>query len=288
MCRFYTSRIIEVLVGEHNTSFKVHAAQLAKLDKFKPIIEGNWADRDQLLLPDWDIVTVAHLLDWLYVGKLSILPWELNYSRLEEVLSQTIESFYPAQLKHDLSAMSMDASSKIIPGLFARLETLYHATTIYDVCFNLVRSGQADYAKSLLANAKLYALANYMLSPDLKIRTHMTVLMLLAIFKENLGKRSEAWKAAVADIVNLVQYVYANTDTLENLHEPFRFTLSSFVAITYTTWEGDDMDALIREGGDFVVDLFKRMSDHGKYTSDKLDGSVKKPLSKKRKAQDAA
>ena len=53
------------MAGENKTTFQAHAALLCKSDKLKAGIEGDWADKDRIVLPDWDEETVSRLLEWL-------------------------------------------------------------------------------------------------------------------------------------------------------------------------------------------------------------------------------
>ncbi|KAL8804439.1 MAG: hypothetical protein Q9182_002544 [Xanthomendoza sp. 2 TL-2023] len=67
------------------------------------------------------------------------------------------------------------------------------------------------------------------------------------------------------NIVNLIRYTYSSTDSLVNSKEPLRDLVSTFATDWFEALEGSQFEALIAEGGDFVVDLMsgvrKRVQD---------------------------
>ena len=109
---------------------------------------------------------------------------------------------------------------------------------------------EANYHQTIMAHAKLYALSKYMLFPDLAHLAYNNICTVL-IFNGKL----QAGSSLVEDIVMLIRYAYANTETLTNSLEPLRDLLTSYVAISFGAWQGPTANQLMEEGGDFVVDI---------------------------------
>lgn len=120
-----------------------------------------------------------------------------------------------------------------------RLPTL--GTTLEEngsVCF--------DYQPALLASAKVYAMANYFLLPELK---NLAIQRL----QETLGL--VGWPAPESTMVALIEYVYAHTDGQIGEEEPLRKLVTTFAASNYANLQGPQFRTLMSDGGDFVVDL---------------------------------
>lgn len=106
-----------------------------------------------------------------------------------------------------------------------------------------------DYEATLLASAKVYAMANYFLLPELKNLAIQRV-------KEALNLVGcPVPKSVRADIVALIEYVYAHTDRLVSEEEPLRTLVTTFAASNYANLQGSMFRILMSHGGDFVVDL---------------------------------
>jgi len=69
----FTGPVFEILAGFQYKSFVAHGNVLAKSNKLKAMMEGEWKDsRDRsIVLIDWDDETVGRLLEWLYTDDYS-------------------------------------------------------------------------------------------------------------------------------------------------------------------------------------------------------------------------
>ena len=111
------------------------------------------------------------------------------------------------------------------------------------------RSGWIDYEATLLASAKVYAIANYFLLPELKN-------LAIQRSRENLSPIGcPDPKSERAAIVTLIEYVYAHTERLISEEEPLRKLVTAFAASNYENLQGPMFRTLVSDGGDFVLDL---------------------------------
>lgn len=68
--------------------------------------------------------------------------------------------------------------------------------------------------------------------------------------------------SALANVIELIRYVYASTDSLSNSIETLRKLVSAFVADRLWIWRGwSEIEDLMSEGGDFVVDVTRTSHD---------------------------
>lgn len=113
-------------------------------------------------------------------------------------------------------------------------------------------SSELDYETTLLAHAKLYALANcYMLS-ELK---NMAIQRLLDTLRFIGCPHPES--SVIAHITALIEYVYAHTDRLASEEEPLRKLVTTFAASNYNALEGPNLQALMSRGGDLYLTWFR-------------------------------
>ena len=68
----------------------------------------------------------------------------------------------------------------------------------------------------------------------------------------------------IANLVTLIQYVYANTIELESKEEPLRDLISTFIVLNYDqfTDDGDLVQTFMKQGGDFHGDVHDKMRRH--------------------------
>lgn len=123
-----------------------------------------------------------------------------------------------------------------------------------------------DFEASLLAHAKLYALADYMLLPALQAQVFQCLRILLMFIKFKFPRflrnpASIANTPVVGNIITLVRYVYANTTKSESEEEPFRKLIINFIALNYDQFEdqGGEVLRFIEQGGDCLVDVYDKV-----------------------------
>lgn len=104
----------------------------------------------------------------------------------------------------------------------------------------------AQDATPLLSHAKIYALADYKDVPALRA---------LSLSRLSHALAAITWDdAAVADAVELIDYVYTHTRSGEAIRSVVsRFALESLECLMIS----EDMEALLGKGGDFTVELMR-------------------------------
>lgn len=114
-----------------------------------------------------------------------------------------------------------------------------------------------NYNNVLLAHAKVYCLAQYKSVSALRtLALRRIYLVLLKI--DPLTPESD--NAAVMNAIDLINYVYTNTDSLVSSEEPLRKLLSQFAAHNIQVLQGrQEMTDIINEGGDFVNELMPKI-----------------------------
>ena len=139
-----------------------------------------------------------------------------------------------------------------------------------------------DYEVPLMAHTKLYALANYMLLPQLQTLTYHRVQATLASMRRLVRNTP-----AVANLALVAQYVYANTGALKNQKEPLRRLVSTFIGSNFAEFIGEGVDELLEQGGDFVVDVCSksRLQMHRKSTAEDRRKDVDRAEKKKSKVE---
>lgn len=111
-------------------------------------------------------------------------------------------------------------------------------------------SEDVDYSPVFLAHAKLYVFSQYTATTDLK---HRIIENLLSLLKSISTIPTSA-------MVELVRYVYDNTDAPTNHEEPLRLVVSAYCALNYLKLRGVGLfRSLIEEGGDFVGDFWEKI-----------------------------
>lgn len=279
----FTSPIFEILAGPDQKRFYAHADVLSKSESLRALIEGKWKDslERKVVLEDWDEETVERLLEWLYTD---------DYACPHPTRPATEEAIQPAAPHKDDEDSSIDSSKPseedfLLPldppnvatqpeqaadfgpirptavlldlhKAFSPIDAKISGSAAFDNWATSLRSAahEYDFEATLLAHAKLYALANYILLPALKTFA-LHRLQSVLLFLNPLKART----LPVRNLVTLAHYVYAHTDTLANSKEPLRNFLSMFIGSNFAGFEGQGVDALMEQGGNFVVDVCRKL-----------------------------
>ena len=117
-------------------------------------------------------------------------------------------------------------------------------------------SNTMNFEPSLLAHAKMYCLANYMMLPALRELALKHVAVLLShVHPIDTGS------PAVMNLIVLIRYVYANTCTPGKGEDPLRKYLCCFTANNAAAFRdkaGTEVLGLMMEGGDFTADVWRK------------------------------
>ena len=161
--------MFEIRAGPTHTSFLAHASILEKSEKLRAIVQGRWKDSIELKNVLEDPETIGRLLEWLYTGDYeSPYPAEdphpehpQSYAELPELHRSPFAAWPSQHTKECLADMS---SSEADPGLVSpKAETFEQCAASFTKPRYLL-----NFEATLLAHAKLYVLADYMLLPSLQ------------------------------------------------------------------------------------------------------------------------
>ena len=116
-----------------------------------------------------------------------------------------------------------------------------------------------------MCHAKLYLLADYSCAQGLKNLCYQrlgTAMLHMSNFLPDEG--------ITENVATLAGLVYANTTQKKRPLEPLRNLISSFVAAYSSELDGASMDNLIQEGGDFAVDLMRKLGENVKHSETEM------------------
>jgi len=290
------------VAGEDKKTFHAHAAILCKSKKLKALIEGEWADKEKIVLSDWDEETVARLLEWLYSGSYTF-PFPEVPTKADDNPPKTShppktssrESINPSasDTRPTTTTTHTSPTASKAPAVtgFKSLETTYQtlltntrpptldpltALKTHLATTPPLSTQTLTYHPTLTAHSKLYVLSSYMILPPL---THLTHLHL----QSTLLTISRLTPRTTPSLVSLTRYVYANTDPLTHSTEPLRCFLSSYIALNFAAWKGEEVDALMETGGDFVTDIARKVSGYVGDIEGRLEESLGREGPKKRR-----
>lgn len=277
----FTGPTFEIIAGPNHTSLIAHARVLEKSEKLKTVVQGEWKESidRRIVLEDWDPETVGRLIEWLYTGDYeSPFPAEVSSSNVRAIVAPVP------------SNPGVKAGSQSTPKFKGAKSSQRLFTPLVNICFNKADSELApsyakafmqwaadsdelnivfDFEASLLAHAKLYALADYVLLPALQAQIFYRLRDLLLFITAPSVKfprftcepTSIANTPVVGNIITLVRYVYANTTKSETEEEPLRKLITNFIALIYDQFEdqGGEILRFIEQGGDCLVDVYDKV-----------------------------
>ena len=270
----YTGPTFEILAGLNHTSFLAHASILEKSEKLRAIVQGRWKDSIELkiVLEDWDPETVGRLLEWLYTGDYeSPYPAEDPQPEHPQSYAEVPELFtaWPSQDTKERSQSPLipfaDISfSEADPELVTSKAEAFEQWAADDTNFPRV----LNFESTLLAHAKLYVLADYMLLPSLQAQVFQRLKAVLAFaisrFTYSLLsglKVPIANTRVIGNVMTLVRYVYANTLRPSTGEEPLQGLITTFIALIfgYFSDKSGKMQWLMDEGEDFLKDVLEKV-----------------------------
>ncbi|KAI4147070.1 MAG: hypothetical protein L6R39_003251 [Caloplaca ligustica] len=116
-----------------------------------------------------------------------------------------------------------------------------------------------DYEATFLTHAELYAMADHYMLDELKSMAWQRLRSVLV----SIGKLVP-WSPVVRNTVTLIRYVYEHTGSHDEGEEPLRMLVSSFVALYFTSFKGDDVEDLMlskdEAAREFMVDLMDKVA----------------------------
>ncbi|OAG43198.1 hypothetical protein AYO21_02484 [Fonsecaea monophora] len=110
-----------------------------------------------------------------------------------------------------------------------------------------------SYGEPLLAHLEVYSFAKYHLLSELQELALQRSIV-------TLRKMDCTVELAEQEVSKAVEFVYANIPADRGNEEPMRKLLSQFAAMNYTSLLHGSFEALIARGGDFALDLARKLS----------------------------
>lgn len=250
-----SSEIIELAAGD-DTRFFVHRDILVyQSQPFSDALTGEWreATDHRIDMTDWDSETVSRLVQFLYTGDYHypapapVSPTPLQPKLADEPVPERTDEPSPL-LNRPLTPLEKCVAVAMPPGIDDH---------VGDPPWLDEKTSPAglNFKETLLAHAKVYVIAHYKSIAALKAlaqRRLSTIILKLHPLRPD--------PHLTMNIVDLVIYVYAHTDSLSNSEEPLRKIVSQFVAFNFSTWyTHPEAAGLMGDGGDFVKDVLSKM-----------------------------
>ena len=237
--------------------FIAHASVLEQSDNLKAVIRGEWKDslERKIVLEDWDAASVGRMLQWLYTGDYNAPNPKVPSSFVEnhhQVPKSAAAAKHP---KYSTRALTPFANLRfsMLPLPAKRTESEKCETWMQK--FGDARYDM-DYEPTLLAHAKLYVLANYMLLPGLQAFTFERLHNLLSTMSP-----IEMDKPVMSNLVNLIEYIQATTTRPDDGEEPLHRLITTFIAYNFSQFDDDDgeVQRLMNQNRDFAKDVLVKV-----------------------------
>lgn len=274
----WASEVISIHVGPNQEQFSAHAGFLIKSPTLlRKIVEGEWS---LIKLEEHDRDTVAKMLEWLHCG---YYTWFLLSSGPEQtdelayLTSLALSGGRIVTLSPDISPVTtaeernrethwprddLGTSNRPLDILkyglpnegstpLEKLSKHNGASRLNEAVWGCTCTGA-----TLLPDAKLYVLAEYLELPRLKSLAFQNIQEVL---KALVSRPHEMHSNVRAGLPSFVRFVYDCTDSVTNSAEPLRRIVAAFVAMKYSELQDPEFDALMWEGRDFAVDLMNMM-----------------------------
>ena len=289
----FVGPMFEIKAGPDHKCFLVHKSILTRSNLFKAILEGNWKECEdrKIVLEDWDEATVGRLVSWLYTGDyISPHPTEFIHSTAAAKVDMheahggngitpaaipTVEHFSISALTYQKVlldaneariATKKDPPKSLTNGAKRTVQDsriTFHepSTMILDRWLRRCEYDfhELDFEATLLAHAEVYALAVYMLLPDLQELAYQSLDCVLTWIDSRIVAKSPM----VGNLVTLIRYVYANTIRPNTGEEPLQLLLTTLIAMNLGSFhdgEEGQVRRLMNEEGDFETDVWERVS----------------------------
>ena len=230
-----------------------------KSEKLKALVEGNWKDSASRIieLEDWDEDTVARLIEWLYTGKYSYPAPASALSATGDVSSRKAIAFGTFAQSSVEKPKTEDITCLLM--LLTRIQFKKVGCDpkpdrpLSPGWVSAIEDRKKHGLEAIfLADAKVYALADYMLLPELQA---LAFECLAATFTSTGALTPNT--PVIADLVILVEYVYANTVKPREYEEPLRELVTTYIALNFDLFRDEEgaVKRLMDQGGAIAVDV---------------------------------
>ena len=257
----YTGPTFDIIAGSEQMHFIAHASVLEQSGNLKAVIYGKWKDslERKIVLEDWDAASVGRMLQWLYTGDYKAPnptlpdPYDTaveNHEHDPNAWAADPATRWPKRICTLLlaSLMSTRRSPPAKPTEAAAFESWVQAAG--DVRYDM------DYELTLMAHAKLYVLANYMLLPGLQAFTYERLQMTLSTMSP-IAKD----KPVIPNLITLIDYVHESTIRPEVGEEPLQKLITTFIAVNFSQFNdsGGKVQGLMNQYRDFAEDVLDKV-----------------------------
>ncbi|KAH0834571.1 hypothetical protein FOPE_03683 [Fonsecaea pedrosoi] len=269
------SNCVTIRAGEADSKFTVHEALLSKSGSpsLRKLVEPGWKESSEGCI-DWRHTrsqTVERILTWLYLRDYQSpdpVPRKIGLEPVADVVLEEpqpgVEPPEPAEpdlleaedpeLQH-----AIFESCSIRPltplGKCAGVPPVVTARKTAAGVFEGLEFPHKDFSywEPLLAHLEVYSFAKYHLLSELQELALQRSIV-------TLRKMDCTVEFAEQEVSKAIEFVYANIPADRGNEEPMRKLLSQFAAINYTSLMHGSFEALITRGGDFALDLARKLS----------------------------
>lgn len=249
----YTGPTFNIIAGSERMHFIAHASVLEQSDNLKAVIHGKWKDslERKIVLEDWDAASVGRMLQWLYTGDYNAPNPRIPFPLVENH-PQTAKSAATKYSKLTLTPFANLRFNKL-PLPAKRTEAKIFESWMQragDVRYDM------DYELTLMAHAKLYVLANYLLLPGLQAYTFDRLHKLLSTMSPiKMGK------PVISNLVTLIEYIRATTTRPGVGEEPLQELITTFIALNFSQFNDVDgeIQRLMDQNREFAEDVLDKV-----------------------------
>ncbi|KAM0794347.1 hypothetical protein BDR22DRAFT_712154 [Usnea florida] len=256
----YTGPTFDIIAGSEHMHFTAHATVLEQSDHLKAVIHGKWKDslERKIVLEDWDSASVGRMLQWLYSG-----DYEAPSPTLPDSYETAAESH--EQDSDDWGAFFAQPTEPTFTVLLARLMSTKLSSpakrTEAETLESWMQSAgvarhDIDYEYTLMAHAKLYVLANYMLLPGLQAFTFERLQKLLSTMHP-----IKKDKPVITNLINFIEYVHVSTTRPDVGEEPLQELTATFIALNFSQFNDGDgkVQRLMHQCRDFAENVLDKV-----------------------------
>ncbi|KAF8252420.1 hypothetical protein K440DRAFT_645952 [Wilcoxina mikolae CBS 423.85] len=268
---FLATPVYTIAAGPKRKEFPVHSGLLSTYSEtLLELVAGQSKSSKNRTIAweQWDEATVGRFVQWLYTKEYQVPAPKAAAIRsrrssgldtrrprptsrlFAEAMASTFAPSPPSTPSPPSSVLSDPASSSATPHRPTSSATPPRPASAPPIPDDV----PLDYEEPFLAHAKLYALAQFTDITPLKLQC---INRLAALLDEI--RWIERCSAAADNFVKLARYVYENTDSMAHREESLRVVVSSFAAFNFERLDCPSMMALMVEGGDFVIDVVRRV-----------------------------
>ncbi|KAJ9227415.1 hypothetical protein DTO271D3_1426 [Paecilomyces variotii] len=283
MNRIFSERPVKIIVGGDAKDYYLHPGvlRLHGSPALKARLGESWSNGETTL--DWtdcDEQTVACVLSYLYTQDYYVtpqstaedeLPSEQGYIdirkgkvKIRRVEGDSANSLEGISEQVDIKSTIAECSEPDEPVPDRPLTPLSRcikaglpAESVKTAAGTVRKTAQdpdVGIGAAIIIHAKVYSFAHRFLLPQLEELALQRLTQVLILLDES---ETRSLFSYLADAVHII---YDTTPSAKVQQNPARKLLSQFVALRFTALAGESLDALMAEGGDFAVDVTKKLT----------------------------